>query len=61
MKRDFIGKSFIPITNFYCYNCHGCGDKAVECKKPKFNCNDTNSRMYRNTKLLGDEKRKITK
>ena len=30
MKRDCTGKSFKPITNFYCYNWHGYGHKIVE-------------------------------
>ena len=30
MKRDCIGKSFKPITNFNCYNHHGYGHKIVE-------------------------------
>ena len=56
MKRDFTGKSFIPITNFYCYNCHGYGHKEIECKKPKFGGNNANSRMSRNTNPIGNER-----
>ena len=52
MNRDCIGKSFKPITNFYCYNCHGYGHKVVDCKKPKFD----NSRMFRNTNPIGNER-----
>ena len=56
MKRDCTGKSFKPITNFYCYNCHGYGHKVVECKKPKFDGNNGNSRMFRNTNPTGNER-----
>ena len=54
MKRDFIGKCFKPITNFYCYNSHGYGHKVVECKKHKFFYYNKNSRMFRNTNLIGN-------
>ena len=56
MKRDCTGKPFKPITNFYCYNCHGYGHKEVECKKPKFDGNNANSRMSRNTNPVGNER-----
>lgn len=52
MKRDFIGKSFKTITNLYCYNCCDYGHKEVDCKKPKFDSNNANSRMFRNTNPL---------
>ena len=54
MKRDCICKSFKPITNFYFYNCHGYGHKKVDCKKPKFDGNNKNSRMFRNTNPIGN-------
>ena len=56
MKRDCIGNSFKPIINFYCYNCHGYGHKAVECKNPKLYGNNANSRMSRNTNPVGNER-----
>ena len=55
MKRDYIGKSFKPITNFYCYNCHGYGHKVVDCQKPKFDINNGNSRIFSNTVPIGNE------
>ena len=57
MKRYCIGKSFKPITNFYCYNCHGFGHKAVNCRKPKFDSNNSNSRMFRDTNPTDNERR----
>ena len=56
MKRDCTGKSFKPITNFYCYNCHGYGHKAIDCKNPKFDSSNGNSIMFRNTNLVGNER-----
>ena len=56
MKRDCTCKSFKPITNFYCYNYHGYGHKVVDCKKPKFDGNNTNSRMFRKTNSIGNER-----
>ena len=61
MKRDCIGKSFKPIINFYCYNCHGFGHKEVDCKKPKFDSNNSNSRMFRDTYPAGNERRKSSR
>ena len=40
MKRDCTGKCFKPITSFYCYNCHGFGQKAVYYMKPKIDGNN---------------------
>ena len=51
MKRDCVGKSFKPLSG-YCYNCHGFVHRAIECKKPKFN-ND-NSRMFRGTNPIAN-------
>ena len=56
MKRDCIGKSFKPIINFYCYNCHSYGHKAIDCKKPKFDSNNANSRMFKNTNHVGNRR-----
>lgn len=50
MKRDCTGNYFKPITNYYCYNYHGYGHKVVDCKKPKFDSYNGNSRIFRNTK-----------
>ena len=46
MKRDYIGKSFKPLSS-YCYNWHRFVHRAIECKEPRFN-ND-NSRIFRGT------------
>ena len=54
MEKDFTCNSFKPITNFYCYNYHGYGHKAEECKKPKFVDDNKYSRMFRNTNPLGN-------
>ena len=43
------GKSFKPISKFYCHNCHGYGHNAEDCKKPKSNSDNENSRMFRDT------------
>ena len=56
MKRDCTGKPFKPITNFYCYNCHDYGHKAVDNTKPKFDSNNGNNRMFRNTNPAGNER-----
>ena len=56
MKRDCIGKSFEPITNFYFYNFHGYGHKEVDCKKPKFDSHNGNSIMFRNSNLECNER-----
>ena len=56
MKIDCIGKSFKPITNFYFYNCHCYTHKEVDYKKPKFDSNNANIRMFRNTNPKGNER-----
>lgn len=40
---------FKPISIFYCHNCHGYGHSAIDCKKPKFDSDNENSKMFRNT------------
>ena len=49
--------SFKPILNFCCHNCHGYGHHAIDCKKPKFDNDNGNSRMFRDTNLIGRRKR----
>ena len=49
MKRECTLKPFKHVTDFYCYNCHGFGHRAVNCKKPKFDHSNSNSRMFRGT------------
>ena len=61
MKRDCTSKSFKPITNFYYYNCHGFGHKIVDCKKPKFDSNNRNSRMFRDTNPSSNERRRSSR
>ena len=56
MKRDCTGKFFKPITNFYCYNCHGFGHKAIDCKKPKFVDDNKNSKMFKDTNPMGNKR-----
>lgn len=56
IKRDCTSKSFKPITNLYCYRCHGYGHKVVNCKKPKFDSDNENSRMFRKTNPIGNER-----
>lgn len=48
MKRDCKNNSIKHVIDFYCYNFHGNGHKAIDCKKPKFNNNDRNSRISTN-------------
>ena len=57
MKRHYIGKPFKPISKFYCYNCHGFGRNVVDCKKPKFDSNNANRIMFRNTNPTGSNGR----
>ena len=54
IEDECKGKSFKPISNFYCHNCHGYGHNVVDCKKPKFDNDNTNGRMLRNTNLVGN-------
>ena len=56
-KVNREGKSFKPISKIYFHNCHGCGNYVVDCKKPKFNNYNTNSRMCRNTNHVGNRRR----
>ena len=57
-KGEYKGKSFKPISNFYCHNCHRYGHYAVDCKKPKFDSNNnTNSKMFRNTNNAENKRR----
>ena len=58
MKRDCTSKSFKHVTNIYCYNCHGFGHREIDCRKPKFDNNSRNSRMYRDTNPVGNERRR---
>ena len=51
IEDDCKGKSFKPISNFYCNNCHGYGHNVIDCKKPKFDNDNANSRMFRDTNL----------
>ena len=46
VKRDCTNKSFIHVTNFYCHNYHGVGHKEIDCKKPKYDNDKGNNRMY---------------
>ena len=54
---NYKGKSFKPISKFYCHNFHGYGHYAIDCKKPKFDNNNANSRMHRNTNHAGNRRR----
>ena len=57
-EGEYKGKSFKKISNFYCHNCHGYGHYALDCKKPNLDSNNnTNSRMFRNTKNVGSRRR----
>lgn len=56
-RDDCKGKSFKPISNFYCHNYYGCEHYALDCKKPKFDNDSANSRMYRNTNHASKEKK----
>ena len=51
---DCKGKSFKPISKFYCHNFHEYGHYVVDFKKPKFDSNNENSRMFRNTNHVGN-------
>ena len=61
VKRDCIGKSFKPITDFFCYNCHGFGHKVVNCEKFIFDNSNSNSRMFRGTNPTGRRSSEGTK
>ena len=58
MKRNCTSKSFKPITIFYCYKCHGFGHKKVDYKKPRFDSNNRNSRMFRDTNPIGNRRKR---
>ena len=47
------GKYFKPISKFYFHNFHGYGHNSVDCKKHKFDNDNANSRMHRNTNDAG--------
>ena len=49
MKRDCKNKSLNHVKDIYCHNCHGMGHKAIDCRKPKYDNDRRNSRMFRNT------------
>lgn len=51
------GKSFKPISNFYCHYCHGYGHYVAYFKKPKFDNDSANSRIFRNTNHVGNRRR----
>ena len=51
-------KSFKPISNFYCHNCHGYGHNVVDCKKPKFDNDNENSRMFRDINPTGNRRKR---
>ena len=46
---------------FYCHNCHGYGNYVVDCKKPKFDNDNANSRIFRNTNHVGNKRRSHNK
>ena len=58
MKRDYTCKSFKHISKLYCYNCHGYEHNAVDCKKPKFDNDNANSRMFRDTNPTGNRRKR---
>ena len=58
MERDFIVKPFNPISKLDCYNYHGYGHNAVDCKKLKLDSNNANGRMFRNTNPVGNKRKK---
>ena len=49
MKRNCTNKSFNHVTDFYCHNCHAMGHKEIDCRKPKYDNDRRNSRMFGNT------------
>jgi hypothetical protein len=56
MKRDCKGKAFKHVKDFYCYNYHCIGHKAVDCR----NNNNRKSRMFRGTIPIGSNERRIS-
>lgn len=51
------GKSIKPISKFYCQNYHGYGHYVVDFKKSKFDSDNANSRMHRNTNHARNRRR----
>ena len=49
MKRDCTNKSFNHVKDSYCYNFHGMGHKEIGFRKPKYDNDRINSRMFGNT------------
>lgn len=49
MKRNCTNKSFNNVKDFYCHNFHGMGHKAIYYRKPKYNNDRRNSRMFKNS------------
>lgn len=49
MKRDCTNKSFNHVKYFYSHNFHGMSHKAIDCRKPKYDNDRRNSRMFGNT------------
>ena len=52
MKRDCTNKSFNHVKDFYCHNFYGMGNSAIDCRKPKYDDDRRNIRMFRNTSLV---------
>ena len=51
MKKNCKSKSFNHVINFYFHNVHGMGHKEIDCKKPKYDNDRRNGRMFENTNL----------
>ena len=45
-KRDCTNMTFNHVKDFY---CHGMGHNALDCRKPKYDNDRINSRIFRNT------------
>ena len=58
IEDDYKGKSFKPISKFYCHNCHGYGHNAVDYEKPRFENDNANSRMFRKTNPIGNRRKR---
>ena len=58
IEDDCKGKSFKPISKFYCHNYHGYGHNAVDCKKPRFDNDNANIRMFRDTNPTGNRRKR---
>ena len=48
MRRDCTNKAFNHVKKFYCHNYHGIGHNASDCRKPKYDNDKRNGRMFRN-------------